>query len=571
MSLYNKASLVMIPSGYKSGKVYSQKPTDGSGDLSFTRASDGTRINSAGLVEVMPWNLVQYSEDFNNGVWSKYQASVTANTTTAPNGTLTADTLQDNAANDSHITYQTPNITAGTYTISVYAKASTLSNINLVLFDGVSTSYGSNRFDLSNGTTTGANQSIENVGNGWYRCSFTLTTTLSGVQYVYVFLNNGTSSVYTGTGSGAVFIWGYQLNIGSTAKPYFPTTDRLNVPRLTYQNGGGGCPSLLLEKQSTNVLAYSQINEANAYYSVFNTTTTANNAISPDGTQNATNFNFDANAAARVEKALSGTYENQTHTVSVYAKVTSGTQQFRLKCTHAGIVDYLSNDLTVTTEWQRFTFTQAFGASVGSGIVPGITNSTNGTAKNILFYGFQVEVNSSYATSLINTNGASATRVSDACLKTGASALIGQSEGTIFLDFVINGQSVLANAVNIYNNDYSATTISTIAITYSDGLITCQTFKGNGTFDAVTINASTYTIGQRIKLAYRYKSGDFAVYINGVQVGTSATTMTFNGTKSEIYLDALNVYYGYPDAVKYNEFVQFKTGLSNADLQALTS
>jgi hypothetical protein len=51
--LLNSASLVMIPSGYKEDVVYSQIPTDGSGDLSFTRASNGTRINSAGLVEVV--------------------------------------------------------------------------------------------------------------------------------------------------------------------------------------------------------------------------------------------------------------------------------------------------------------------------------------------------------------------------------------------------------------------------------------------------------------------------------------------------------------------------------------
>jgi hypothetical protein len=53
MSLYNDASLLLIPSGYKSGKVYSQKPTDGDGDLTFTRASDATRVNSAGEIETV--------------------------------------------------------------------------------------------------------------------------------------------------------------------------------------------------------------------------------------------------------------------------------------------------------------------------------------------------------------------------------------------------------------------------------------------------------------------------------------------------------------------------------------
>ena len=97
-TLLEQASLVMIPSGYKEDVVYSQIPTDGSGDLTFTRASNGTRINSAGLVEVCPWNLLQYSEDFTNGFWNKAITgsatfTVTANQTTAPNGTTTADLI----------------------------------------------------------------------------------------------------------------------------------------------------------------------------------------------------------------------------------------------------------------------------------------------------------------------------------------------------------------------------------------------------------------------------------------------------------------------------------------------
>jgi len=77
--LLNSASLVMIPSGYKEDVVYSQIPTDGSGDLSFTRASNGTRVNSAGLVEVVPWNLALQSETFDNASWVKSNSTITAN------------------------------------------------------------------------------------------------------------------------------------------------------------------------------------------------------------------------------------------------------------------------------------------------------------------------------------------------------------------------------------------------------------------------------------------------------------------------------------------------------------
>ena len=579
MSLYNKASLVMIPSGYKSGKVYSQKPTDGSGDLSFTRASDGTRINSAGLVEVMPWNLVQYSEDFNNGVWSKYQASVTANTTTAPNGTLTADTLQDNAANDSHITYQTPNITAGTYTISVYAKASTLSNINLVLFDGVSTSYGSNRFDLSNGTTTGANQSIENVGNGWYRCSFTLTTTLSGVQYVYVFLNNGTSSVYTGTGSGAVFIWGYQLNIGSTAKPYFPTTDRLNVPRLTYQNGGGGCPSLLLEKQSTNLMLWSEQFD-NAVYTKRNSTISANAIISPDGTTNADKIQEDtSNDRHDIYQGFTCT-SGVTYTQTIFAKqgerrycfmsfgtslLNPGDTFFDLQdgvvvSTPSGVTSAIQN---MGNGWYRCSITTTCSGD-GTGYYvngPAITSSNyiyqGVSGYGIYVWGCQIEA-SSYATSLINTTSASATRVADACSKTGISSLIGQTEGTIFADVTLTTRQSFSY-ISISNGGSSANYIGVYfrAAAIELEVVNGGVLQGNVAYS----NSST----GRFKVAIGYKENDFVLYINGTQIGidTSGTLPTCN------YLDLFG--FGQEQPFQISQTLLFKTRLTNAELASLTT
>ena len=64
MSLFDSASLVVTPNGYKEDKLYSIKPTDGSGDLVVTRATTATRVNSDGLIEQVPYNLFTYSEDF---------------------------------------------------------------------------------------------------------------------------------------------------------------------------------------------------------------------------------------------------------------------------------------------------------------------------------------------------------------------------------------------------------------------------------------------------------------------------------------------------------------------------
>ena len=79
--------------GYKinGGKYYPR-------EMSVVRATTGTRINEDGLVELVPYNLVQYSEQFDNVAWTKFNATVTANTAVAPDGNTTADTITSNAS-----------------------------------------------------------------------------------------------------------------------------------------------------------------------------------------------------------------------------------------------------------------------------------------------------------------------------------------------------------------------------------------------------------------------------------------------------------------------------------------
>lgn len=345
-SLLSQASLVMIPSGYKEDVVYSPIPTNGNGDLSFTRASNGTRVNSAGLVEVCPWNLAEQSETFDNASWVKQSSTITANTTTAPNGTTTADTLNATTAQYSGIYQSLGTLPTNVYTYSIYAKAGTNSFVYLL---GQGNPSQIAIFNLSTGVITSTSNvdsaSIENVGNGWYRCQIQKTGT--GIEMFVGFSNIANT---TPTASGTVFIWGAQFNIGSTAKPYFPTTDRLNVPRLTYQNGGGGCPSLLLEKQSTNYFLWSEDFTQTSWNKQVSASVSGNTTISPDGTQNADTLTISAGSYMNQSTTLS----SGSVTLSIYVKVASGTKQFQMYCLENGQV---SSTFTATTTWQRFNYT----------------------------------------------------------------------------------------------------------------------------------------------------------------------------------------------------------------------
>ena len=551
-TLLEQASLVMIPSGYKEDVVYSQIPTNGNGDLSFTRASNGTRVNSAGLVEVCPWNDVEYSEDFTNAFWDK-TGTITADAGVAPNGTTTADKLAAGTSN--LIRKPMPTIAGQTYTGSVYIKSANA---------GQSASL---RLNMSIGQSTPAVSIPITTTDEWQRFTATYTTTDTTT-----FFQIGEWSTLGYGPTNDILIWGAQLNIGATAKPYFPTTDRLNVPRLTYQNGGGGCPSLLLEKQSTNLLSYSE-DFGNAYWLKFNGTISTNTTTSPDGTQNADSLVSDSGQYGVLFISAQFTV-GQNVTLSIFAKANTSST-IRLGTTDAG-VDYsgvfnLSNG-TITSSTGVTSSIQ----SMGNGWYRCIVNRTMAgnanmfaveqeAGKSLYIWGAQAEV-SSYPTSYIPTTNASATRVKDNCVKTGVSSLIGQSEGTVFVEFKMNGQSF---GEDIYSNNKNLTGSISIQVAINGQLAGFICYSGS--FIQIASSTGTIQIGQTYKVAIAYKTGDSALYLNGVQIGTSTAAFAFTTTLSEIDIANDAVFFANLNSKNINEVVQFKTRLTNAELASLTT
>jgi hypothetical protein len=223
-----------------------------------------------------------------------------------------------------------------------------------------------------------------------------------------------------------------------------------------------------------------------------------------------------------------------------------------------------SSSPTLTTEWQRFTLTNSTSGTGSSGAVWIYPNG----AGTFYIYGVQAE-SSSYATSLILTTGASATRVADACSKTGISSLIGQTEGTMYAEINFDLGVIASGSSRMQLSD--GTTSNWIFIGLPDGLsgnlIRMYVNSPSGSMSAYSTNPVVNGVN---KIAFGYKSGSFVLYINGVQAATSSTTLTM-ATCSRIDLQGQLPTEASFERINYKQALLFKTRLTNAELASLTT
>jgi len=189
-----------------------------------------TITGQTGVLRGTGQNLVLQSQDAVS--WTPNQATVTANSTTAPDGTTTADTLtEDTTTNFHRIQPASINIVSGLqYTFSVFVKNGDRNFTQLFFPAQFSTADFAN-FNISTGALGtvggGATATITSFGNGWYRCSVTSTATSSGTGSLSIGLITSSTAAraesYLGT-SKFVFLWGAQFELGSVANTYIPTT-----------------------------------------------------------------------------------------------------------------------------------------------------------------------------------------------------------------------------------------------------------------------------------------------------------------------------------------------------------
>ena len=610
MSLLTDASLILTPNAYNKDKLYSVIPNTTLGDMAVTRGSSATRVNSAKLIEIARTNLVLQSQTFTNVYWTQTNVTVTADTTTAPDGTTTADTVLANGVSSAHtVASDVISFTAGTsYSLSVFVKKGTNDFVQLFVGAGIGGMYAN--FNINTGAigtvgTVGGNvptSSITNFGGGWYRCIMNFTANLTNiVPAKFVIVTSATASrEESNTLTTSVILWGAQLETSNiaVATEYIPTIASirtkfagitqdggfaLNIPRIDYPPLGG-CPSILVEPARTNEVLYSEeFNDLS--WNKSDATISANATNSPSGNltadkliegtlngfhyvnRNITNSNslFTFSVFAKKSErnflylqAFATIPNNFAYTPSAYFDLNNGTVG-TVNTATASIQDYGNG-------WYRCTLncTSIFpqtSASVGMYIMTATSNLNssylgNGTS-GIFIWGAQAEIGS-YATSYIPTTTAAVPRAAELISRNNiyTNGLLSASGGTWFMELRNNFVYTRDNtSVNINLDASSGFTNGFLLRNLGVGRLSIQkTISGNAT--------SLYlTTADTSKIAIKWNGATADVFDNGTKV---VTATAFTTTQLQSILTQMQV------PVFINQMALWATPLSDDQCILLT-
>lgn len=593
VQVLEQASLVITPNAYKTSKLYSVIPSNGNGDFTFSRAGSATKTVSSGLIEDVPYNLFQYTEEFSNSYWLKTSGTLTPNVTTAPDGTLTADLFTKTGAinTTSNISRASTTFYLGITTVSIYVKKNVGDIVGLRLVSGTQFEYNFSTGIFSNIAGTLLAYGATNVGNGWIR----LYLTANATSAISPFMLN----MFSAATGDSVYVWGAQLNKGYLQN-YIKTTDRTNIPRLDYTLGS--CPTIEIEPSRTNLITFSEDLTQSSVYTLSDVTISTNQIVAPDGNTTADKVipNTTLTSSHRIRLSNYGyNAAAATVTISVFAKKGELTK-FRLGVNISATIGALFdlNNGTFTNlgtgigkitaypnGWYRCSVTGLPGTVCDTLLTDNSGNANfagNGT-DGLYLWGWQFEqwpgalttsvFNSS---SYIPTYGASVTRVNEGIALSNlvANNIVSATGGTWFIHLVdnipITRESATPADRGLFIGDTAAGTSHSILIrrVVSGTLLRPSISKSiAGTrVDLYTTSAN------EVKLVIRYNigvAGSFDVFENGVKVVTASAftgnvPLTYVGTRtSTSVLES-------PFA-NIKSMALFNTQLSDAECIALTT
>jgi hypothetical protein len=529
-------------------------PSNGTGDFTFSGGDGGTRVNQQGYIEQTPANLNTYSEKFGPGYWNNFGGTITDDSVVAPNGTTTGTTYNGSPAG----TYKTfPGIVPGqVYTVSMYVKLGTATNCVIIINNSQAwNTVGGKSFTSADGLNT----------TDWTRISFTFTGPAFGAINWHIGYHS--ESGVTQQTNGTYFVWGAMLNIGSTVKPYQPTTDRLNYPRITYQNGRG---ALLQEPQRTNVNTYSQAITGSNGYNLGGCSLTGNNAISPDGTQNATLFTETADSNYhRFYKSGTGTQSSKVWTI--FAKYKPGGREWLTM--DAGPLVYFniangtlgntSSDIITQIEpykdgWYRCTYIDPTSAVnlcfIGAATYNGDPGNYAGDGRDCFWvWGMQCEDGVSYPTSYIPTTSATVTRPTDST-----------SNATSF-----QTSGVASNGAWSLILEGSEVNLTTQGFQFYSGGTYLGGHYGTTFIVKNSSGGESYPFSltePRFRIGLSWNGTTLNAYENGINVLSTTNVLSAYNTFSTLLL-----YNGGGSKLSYPKAAIYNTALSTTQLQELTT
>ena len=537
MSILDKASLIQIPSGYKSGKLYSIKPDNGDGDFDFSRSSSATRVNSEGLIETA--QIIGSELMPSVGVI----VNLSGSTITQISGNSYSSTSDGTSGSTVRPKFDFNTTSGKTYKLVITPIGTITGTINFDFYDG--TTYLFQNYDF---TTT---KEIYFTDNGTVFGAFDGTQTYS--------ISNFTISVKEVTEN--------------------------DIPRLDYS--GGSCPSLLLERQSTNLVTYSE-DYSDSSWTKVNASVSSNTATSPSGEINASTLVSTSGTSEQyLDVGSLSITSGEDYTMSVFVKkndydfflirftgvggaFSAGNVFFNINNGTLGTVDsgYTGSIESFANGWYRCSATKTASGTTGSGKIrlqlatSDNTESISGDGSSGTFiYGSQFEQNS-YPTSYIPSNsGSSTTRTADVCNNAGTSATFNSTEGVLFVEM-----AALADDTQQQIGVYGDSTTEQLRIEITNNVIKGQLY--NGAFQANM--SSTQTVTNFNKVALKWKVDDFALWINGTEVATDSSGTTFSAeTLDRVHFSAQNGS-TYAAQAKTKQLMVFDEALSNEELSDLT-
>jgi hypothetical protein len=500
-----------------------------------------------------PKNIYGYSEAFDNAAWDKNVVTIPGAKVSAPNGSISAQTITANAGSGviPRIgSTSPPSITDTKYTASIYAKAGTYSFVQIYI-NGQATEWAN--YTLSGAGTATANgactASITAIADGWYRISITYTAASTGRYPLYMLAASATATraqTWSPVGTESVSFWGAQLSDSASLDPYVgsygaaPSAAAAHGPRLDYDPVTLAARGLLVEETRTNLATYSE-DFTNWSSGGGGTTVNANGAIAPSGVQTADEIVASASNASR-NRAATTTIVAQ-HTLSFWVRSGTATAlRFGLNngswiaattAVVSGSGSITGTDLMtmtgLTTGWTKVTLTTSSSVAAGTTTIyfyPGPSSQTAGDS--VYVWGAQLEAGA-FATSYIPTAASTVTRNADVASVATSQFPYSASEGTVVVSAasVLTGGAAGAAQYSMDDGNGGYDNYRVMYYNYVVGDLIVQENNNSNNFVANTtiLNGASNTLFTG-KAAYAYATGSAAASVNGA----AATTLSTSGS-----------------------------------------